>query len=144
LNQTDFSKVGVIGYKSTRHYFVQAGWEKQFPWGKISPKILAKSDVASTQLDFQVQSLFSNIYIVGINYRISDAISPMIGFNFPTSFCSVKVIYAYDITTSNLSNYSKGTHELSLHFCFIKPKFTERYTNPRHLGNYDFGPRGKR
>lgn len=143
INQSDFSKQGVISYKSRRHYFVQAGWTKSLPWGTLEPKILAKSDVASTQLDFQVQSILQNRFIAGINYRLSDAISPMIGINFKGVNYAVKCIYAFDITTSQLRNYAKGTHEISLHFCFTKPKFTERYTNPRNLGNYDFGPRGK-
>ncbi len=143
LNQTDFSQTGVIGYQTTRHYFVQAGWEKIINGVKLAPKILAKSDVASTQIDFQFQSTFRNIYIIGLNYRISDAISPMIGANIVTPLCAIKLIYAYDITTSQLSNYSKGTHEISVHFCISKKHFTERYTDPRNLGNYDFGPRGK-
>lgn len=143
LNQSDFSKQGIISYKTRRHYFVQAGWKKILQWGTLEPKILAKSDVASTQLDFQVQSTLQNRLIVGLNYRLSDAVSPMIGFNFTGNDYSVKLIYAFDITTSQLSQYSKGTHEVSLHFCFARPKFTERYTDPRNLGNYDFGPRRK-
>jgi type IX secretion system PorP/SprF family membrane protein len=143
LNQSDFSKQGIISYKSARHYFVQAGWKKNLPWGTLEPKLLAKSDVASTQIDFQIQSEIQNRLIAGLNYRLSDAISPMIGIKFTGSTYSIKCLYAFDITTSQLRNYSKGTHEVSLHFCFSKPKFTERYTNPRHLGNYDFGPKGK-
>ncbi len=143
LNQSNFSQPGIIGFQSKRHYFIHAGWEERRSWGSIEPKILAKSDVASTQLDFQIQSQLNYKYIVGLNYRISDAISPMIGVNLTNGIGSFKFIYAYDITTSKLRNYSKGTHELTLNICFSKTINRERYTNPRNLGNYDFGPRGK-
>ena len=139
LSEADFSKNGVISYKSKRHYYVMAGYEKRFNWGSLEPKILAKSDVASTQLDFQVQAWYNYNILLGFNYRISDAISPMIGIKYGI----LTAIYSYDITTSRIKNYSKGSHEITLSFCLTKPKFIERHTDPRHLGNYDFGPRGK-
>ena len=83
------------------------------------------------QGDINAIAMYNNQFWGGITYRVQDAIVPVIGFQWN----SIKVGYAYDITTSDLKGYSSGTHEIMLRYCFKMPenKTAQRYRNVRFL-----------
>jgi hypothetical protein len=41
----------------------------------------------------------------------------------------LRIGYSYDVTTSKLKNYSSGSHEIMLNYCFmiVKPDLNEIY-----------------
>lgn len=130
INQPNFN------FKHKRHYYVLAGYNKQIQKGNFENFILAKSDAASTQMDFKSNFWHNTGWMVGLAYRLSDAIIPMIGYQQTFGRINVRGIYSYDITTSQLNQYSSGSHEICLKVCIGPEKFTERYTHPRHLGTW--------
>lgn len=130
INQTSFS------FTHKRHYYVLAGYTKQVQKGNFENFILAKSDAASTQMDFKTNFWHNTGWMAGLAYRLSDAIIPMIGYQQTFGRVNVRCIYSYDITTSQLNKYSSGSHELCVKVCVSPEKHMERYTHPRHMGTW--------
>jgi len=95
-----------------RHYWLYANYDLHIgkSW-QISPNLLVKSDAVSTQLDLNLYTKYNDFVWIGIGYRMVDAVMVSIGADIGQNF---RAGYAYDITTSKLSNYSNGSHELFL------------------------------
>lgn len=113
-NTQDFS------YKVARHYYVMAGYNhnfKSFPLA-LQPMVFVKSDAASTQVDVNVIAIYNNLVWAGVSYRVQDAIVPMIGVQKDIGPGTIKFGYSYDVTTSILKQYSSGSHEIMLGYCF--------------------------
>jgi hypothetical protein len=60
---------------------------------------------------------YKNQIWLGLAYRTADAASAMIGYLFRENLV---IGYSYDFTTSNLKNYSSGTHELLIGVRFVR------------------------
>jgi type IX secretion system PorP/SprF family membrane protein len=135
LNQGDLEEMNI---EVARHLYFMAGYHfdlnSQFV---LSPHVLAKTDLASTQLDANVTVMYDNTFWLGVSYRLEDAIAPMAGYQyqFPTGKSTLRIGYSYDLTTSELNNYSSGSHELMVGFCYKlqKPLPKRVYKNPRFL-----------
>jgi hypothetical protein len=59
---------------------------------------------------------------IGASWRSADAIAIMIGYEYEEQ---ISFGYSYDITMSNLSTASSGTHEIMIGFKFSKIKQDE-------------------
>lgn len=136
-----------LSYDAVLHYYVFGGIDLsneligQFPAQlKIIPSFLMKTEAASTQLDLNVRALWNDQFYGGIGYRTQDAVALMVGFQTPISQTKladqyIRIGYSYDITTSALNQYSVGTHEVMINYCYV-PKLNlprERRVNPRFL-----------
>lgn len=126
-----------------RHYFFMGGYN--FDLNTSTPlvlrtNLLAKSDFNKTALDVNVNVLYDGFLYGGLTYRPGDAIAPVVG----VEYCQAKekggnqcfkLGYSYDVTTSNLSNYSNGSHEIFLSYCFTIVNIVEinKHSNPRFL-----------
>jgi len=134
LSQSDMKDIHI---KTARHYWIMAGYNLDItPEWQLRPSLLAKSDAASTQIDVNVSVLFKRMVWAGVSYRIADAFAPMIGYQTQVGNDGLlKIGYSYDVTTSKLSNYSNGTHEIMLNYCFNldRPEPIQKYKNPRFL-----------
>jgi type IX secretion system PorP/SprF family membrane protein len=114
---------------------------------KFKPSIMIKEDFKGpTNADLNVFFLFDEIFWVGGSYRTSaklwnqsnlqqglqaaDAASLMIEF-YATP--ELRIGYAYDFTTSGLSNYQTGSHELSLGISFKTKKNRQYLLSPRYF-----------
>lgn len=134
-------------YKSARHIYVMGGYD--FPLSSmplvIRTNALVKTDLAaSPAIDLNVNALYDNMIFGGLSFRPGDAISPMVGFQkkFPSIINGrntwdhgIRLGYAYDVTTSEIRNYSSGSHELFVTYCFdldVLP-MKVRHNNPRFL-----------
>ncbi len=109
-----------FNFKVARHYYVMAGYTfnlgNQF---ELTPSVLAKSDASSTQLDINLLAKWNKTIFIGASYRLTDAIVGIVGLE--RSFnpkLTAKFGYSYDMTTSAIKNYSHGTHEIMLGFCY--------------------------
>lgn len=118
LSESDLSS---LGYLNKRHYYVVAGYNYTLPgsgdW-MLKPTVLVKSDAASTQVDISLRGMWRNMVWAGISYRLQDAIAPILGYQQPLGKGMIKIGYSYDITTSEIKNYSNGSHEIMLNYCF--------------------------
>ena len=106
-----------LSYQLARHYYFMAGYPIVLAANyKLVPSLLAKSDGASTQLDVNARIVWQDRVWFGLGYRISDAVVAMIGMQIGTALIG----YSYDLTTSNIGNYSSGSHEIVVRYC-LKP-----------------------
>jgi type IX secretion system PorP/SprF family membrane protein len=124
-------------FKSSLHYFLTGGASFDLPTSvpiRITPSLLIKSDLNSNlSLDLNANAMIMEKIYAGIGYRNQDAMSIMLGYQIMPS---LKASYSYDLTTSSLSAYSSGSHELFLSYCFtieIPPRINGSYRNPRFL-----------
>jgi type IX secretion system PorP/SprF family membrane protein len=135
LNEGDLSNMNI---KVARHLYFMAGYDFELtPMITLTPHVLAKTDLASTQGDVNATATYDNTFWLGVSYRLEDAIAPMAGYQygFPDGKSTLRIGYSYDLTTSELNNYSSGSHELMLGYCYrlLKPLPKRIYKNPRFL-----------
>ena len=101
------------------HYYVHGGYRFNVSEDiQIEPTVLVKYvQAAPVQADLMAKVTYKNQIWMGLAYRTSDAASAMIGYLFRENLV---IGYSYDFTTSNLKNYSSGTHELLIGVRFIR------------------------
>jgi len=111
------------------HYFLNAGYAFTLsPKFKLIPSFLMKfQEAALPQFDINLNTMYNDMISLGVSYRTQDAVSIMAQFHFKTRY---RIGYAYDITTTKMSQYSAGSHEIMIGIDFgkdiIKTK-TPRY-----------------
>lgn len=119
LTQGDLEDVNIA---IARHYYLMGGYIFDLnPSFNLNPNVLIKSDIASTQYDLNLNAEYhtgNKMIWLGVTYRTVDAIAPQLGYQHQFGKNTLRVGYSYDITTSELSNYSNGSHEISVNFCF--------------------------
>jgi len=135
LNQGDLSEMNI---EVARHLYFMGGYDFELtPMITLTPHTLVKTDLASTQVDVNATATYNNTFWLGVSYRLEDAIAPMAGYNyqFADGKSNLRIGYSYDLTTSELNNYSSGSHEIMLGYCYIlqKPLPKRVYKNPRFL-----------
>jgi type IX secretion system PorP/SprF family membrane protein len=135
LNEGDLSSMNI---KVARHLYLMGGYNFELtPEWVLTPHVLAKTDLASTQFDANMTVMYDNTIWLGVTYRLEDAIAPMAGYQyqFPNGKSTLKLGYSYDFTSSQLNKYSSGSHELMVRYCMTieKPLPKRVYKNPRFL-----------
>ena len=134
LGQADMMNVNI---QNVHHYWLTAGYTHPFsPKLKLRPGLLVKTDAASTQIDLNANVLYKDMVWAGLTYRLGDAIAPMIGYQkkFDNN-ATLRIGYSYGITTSQIKNYSNGTHDFMINYCFNmeRPPVLQKSKNPRFL-----------
>ncbi|HOP42463.1 MAG: type IX secretion system membrane protein PorP/SprF [Flavobacteriales bacterium] len=137
LPETELKDVSV---QNARHYYVLAGYDWALNGNQkytLQPSVLVKSDGTSTQLDLTATFLYNKMVWLGVSFRTEDAVAPLIGYQhaFKDGRSMLKLGYSYDVTTSELSDYSSGSHEVMLNYCFTieKKPDLQIYRNVRFL-----------
>ncbi len=99
-----------------RHYYGMLGYTiKVNDVLKLEPSIMGKyAQNVKPQADFSIRGIFNNLFWVGGSYRTEDAVVAMAGIEYPKWYAA----YSYDMTTSQLSNVSSGSHEVTVGFRF--------------------------
>ena len=106
------------------HYYVSGGYRIFLgeDW-RIEPSFLLKYvDPVPLKVDLTATIKYKNAVWLGASYRTNDAISVMLGYWHKQTF---QFGYSYDMITSNLQNYSTGSHEVMLAITIGKTKKTE-------------------
>lgn len=103
------------------HLFLIAGWVLDLSRStKFKPALLVKHvEGAPLSVDLSANFLFNERFRLGLAYRWDDSVSGLVGFQISKNML---IAYAYDYTTTELSNYNSGTHELTLRFEIFKDK----------------------
>ncbi len=79
---------------------------------KVKPSFLLRTVAGSSAMvDLSANFLYLNRFEAGVSYRYDDSISALMSIDITTN---LKFGYAYDYTTTNLGNYTSGTHEIFL------------------------------
>ena len=96
--------------KLARHYMLMGGYTFHVGDFGIMPNVLLKYVFpAPPQFDAGVKFDWRDQIWLGASYRHEDAVSFMGGFAYQDYLVYA---YSYDLATSNLRNYSTGTHEV--------------------------------
>ena len=109
------------GVKSTGvqdiHFFLTGGYVFNINEDlKLKPAFMVKGvEGAPFSMDLTANVLIHEKLEAGVGYRFDDSFSGLVNFRVTPQ---LRVGYAYDFTTSNLSNYSSGSHEILLLFDF--------------------------
>jgi len=134
------SDLNTLNVKNSRHYFLIAGWDKMINQQlTIRPSTRVESDGTSTQIDLNVNGLYNFTQTIGawlgVGYRVKDAIVPMFGYQQVMGSGMLKIGFSYDVTTSEIKNYSSGSIEGMVNYCFTvdKPPVIQKSKNPRFL-----------
>ena len=117
LNNTHLEeKKGVRGFgKENVHYFFTGGYVFNISTDvKLKPSFMTRAvGGAPLSVDVNANVLLYDKLEAGLGYRIGDAVTGLVNFKISPN---LRVGYAYDYTTSNLSDYNSGTHEIMLLF----------------------------
>lgn len=115
-----------------KHYFYTAGAIFKIAKNvKFRPSVLFKQvKNAPFQADINASFLLKESLWLGASYRTGDAVVLMVEYMFAKR---VRVGYAYDITLSELNNYSSGTHEIMVGYEFLKK---DTYLTPRRMSYF--------
>jgi len=94
----------------------------------LKPSVLIKTVGSRPNFDINVSALFYKRFWLGLSFRNKSSINLLLDVNV-TDY--LRIGYSYDILLNQLSNYSKGTHEIFIGFDFdIKKSQT---ISPRYL-----------
>lgn len=119
LNSTLAYSLGSVGtqLKEARYYFLRGGYIHSFdPKGnfKVNPSILVRAQEGQPlTADFNLGFIIHNIISPGLSWRSGDALIGFIDLKLSDSF---HFAYSYDLTGSQLNNFSNGTHEFVLNY----------------------------
>lgn len=108
-----------------RHYMAMGGYTFHVGDFGIMPNLLVKYVFPTMpQFDAGVKFDWRDQFWIGASYRHDDAVSFLGGLSYKDFLL---VAYSYDMSTSNLRNYSDGSHELMIGVRFRpwKKKATE-------------------
>jgi type IX secretion system PorP/SprF family membrane protein len=114
----------------TWHYYFTTGYV--FPVSesvKLKPTLMVK-EVSGAPLvaDISMHALLKDVFWIGFSYRTEDSFAGIASFQITPQF---RIGYSYDYTTTELNNYSSGTHEISLGYDFFFTK--KKVVTPRYF-----------
>lgn len=97
------------------HFFLIGGRVFDLsPTVKFKPAFLGKFVVGSPIIvDLSANFMFNDVFRLGAAYRWDDSVSGLVGFQLGPK---LMIGYAYDYTTTELTNFNSGTHEIMLRF----------------------------
>lgn len=105
--------------KLATHFFVMGGYKYDLNDNfRIEPTVLVKFvNPAPVKIDIAARVTYKKMVWAGVGYRTNDAITAMVGYTFQDY---LTFAYSYDYTTTNLSNYTTGSHEIMVGLRFNK------------------------
>ncbi|QLE02334.1 type IX secretion system membrane protein PorP/SprF [Galbibacter sp. BG1] len=116
-----------IGVERVHFYFIGG---KVFDLSydvKFKPAFIVKYVPAAPVIaDLSANFMFYDRFTLGAAYRWGDSFSALVGLQITDG---IGLGYAYDATTTNLKNYSSGTHEIYVRFEFKSNK--QKLKSPR-------------
>lgn len=101
--------------KQRRYYYIFAGFSAKLSNNvKIIPSTLVRiQDQAPVSFDINATFVLYDIVGLGVSYRFQDSIVGLFELQINENF---HVGYAYDFTTSQLNQFSNGSHELMVNY----------------------------
>jgi type IX secretion system PorP/SprF family membrane protein len=132
LNQTTFYDEYPSYYR--RHFYVTGGYFLQLPnqaW-EVSPSVVISTDLVINHLTAGINFIYNKKFWGGVSYRVGESVTGMIGIEL---FSGMRVGYAYDFSTTEISSFNSGSHELMLGYCFSlkKERAPQQYKSIRFL-----------
>lgn len=114
-NRFSFAKnnQSVASNTLTRHYFATASYKIPLDpdFDLLPVGIVRYTEASPLSYEGGAKIRYRNTFWAGGTYRLGDAATGMVGFSL---FNFVDLCYAFDFTTTQIQNTSKGTHEIVL------------------------------
>lgn len=103
--------------QAVRHYYLMGGYNLTLNDNFVlQPSMLLKhSERAPTQLDLNALVEFKQKYSLGIGYRTGDSFILLTKIEIMEKF---QFGYSFDVTLTDIRDYSKGSHEIMLNYSF--------------------------
>jgi len=117
----------------SRHYYLMGGYNFKLndPLFELRPSVFIKTDMAAYQLDLNCNLFYDNRLWGGLSYRINDAVVLLFGTELLNG---LRIGYSYDIQTSALARYGKGSHEIHLSYSLqLEIRRNSPYKSVRYL-----------
>lgn len=142
-NNIDFSEDATIISESVRHFYLMGGYVFDVnDKVQLQPQALVKyAENTPLDLDLNLSAIFLNKYMLGATYRIGGSSvglpAESIDILFSTQINEHLLFgIAYDVTVSEIRDYSSGSIEAMVRYCFRRQKSEEEevegdYLNPR-------------
>ncbi|MHA6281466.1 PorP/SprF family type IX secretion system membrane protein [Salinimicrobium sp. CAU 1759] len=110
-NETGLARLG----EENIHYFLTGGYVFDLNQNlKLKPAFMARAvEGAPLSVDVTANVLLYNRFEAGVAYRFDETISGLVNFRVTPE---LRIGYAYDYTTGNLSDFNDGTHEIMVLF----------------------------
>jgi len=120
--------------RHSRNYYLTGGHVFDMsPKFKIKPSFLLRiEDNMPLAIDLNANLYYDEIIDIGFSYRQGDAVIGILGLQLNKY---IKFSYAYDYIISNLTTYTKGSHELMLQYRinFTAPKKHRMCPQPQYF-----------
>ena len=142
-NNIDFSEDATIISESIRHFYLMGGYVFDVSnQVQIQPQALVKyAENSPLDVDLNVSAIFMDKYMIGASYRVGGSTrgipAESIDILFSTQI-NQNLLFgiAYDVTVSEIRDYSSGSIEAMVRYCFKRKKTDEEavegdYLNPR-------------
>lgn len=138
LNRAEMKQEGsnVEHFFLERHYYLTAGYniKTASPLVVLKPSFFFKSDptgVIGGQLDANLNFVYKEKYWGGVSYRLNEGLVFILGTELATG---LRLGYAFDLTTSKLTQGTYGSHEFYVGYSIaIKKKRNSGYKSIRYL-----------
>jgi type IX secretion system PorP/SprF family membrane protein len=133
INQPSFSYELAGKYSMLRHYYFMGGYNLRMSneMFELLPTFFLKTDATTYQVDLNMIVQYDKRLWGGLGYRLDDAVILTMGAELRNG---IKFGYAYDISTSALSRYNSGSHEVYLAYSLLLgKKKTHKYRSVRFL-----------
>lgn len=111
-----------------RVYYFTGGYNFKLrnPLYELQPSVLVKADETVFQCDVTARMVYNKMFNGGISWRKDDGFVFLLGMNF----LGFDAGYAFDLSTSEISKASNGTHEFFLRYTIpIKQKKSGQYSH---------------
>lgn len=97
-----------------RTFYLIGGYNIQFrnPLYELQPSFLVKTDNVVMQYDVTLRMIYNKMFNGGVSWRKDDGFVFLLGF----SYKGFDAGYAYDLSTSEISKVSGGSHEIFLRY----------------------------
>lgn len=125
----DFTVTNKFDVKYFHYYFTAGTIFKLNRWLKMQPSgMLMAVSGAPVKANLTGQLVFNDMFWVGAGWNSGDGVSFLATVYVVPQ---LRIGYAYDYTTSELADYSKGTHEISIGYDFNLG--TKKIVSPRYF-----------
>lgn len=132
INETKMYTGYSTHYK--RQFYVVGGYFLQFanPNWEFSPVVLISSDLVINQMSINANLIYNKRFWGGVSYRVGESVTGMVGVEL---FSGLRVGYAYDFSTTEISGFNSGSHEFMLGYSFSlkKERAPQQYKSIRFL-----------
>ncbi|MEZ4958493.1 MAG: type IX secretion system membrane protein PorP/SprF [Saprospiraceae bacterium] len=137
-NNIDYVNSDVEISREIQHVYLMGG--VALPMGaslKLKPQVLFKYvPKAPIDLDANVSLIIVDKFTAGLTYRLGGDKTSSIGESIDILLAAqltknIMFGISYDYTLSKISNYTNGSIEASLHYCFGNSDPDKEYVNPR-------------